>query len=283
MKKMFALVLMFAFISVLHAVAPAQGPSALYPFSMRYNPDLNLLRVFATPPGYDRYPEQKMTEFQAWLTNLPLLPPAMPVALWNGQVVQSYDSIGGVIDLGVGTEQQRDADIPIQLIMEYLRAAKGLGEYPFIVSPKDTMTFTKWLNGTYAFDSRMKLIHQPGPKRDASDDEYYRFMSLVMHFIEGRSLLLNLTPIEEKDIAPGSLYIQFKDDQDSLGHTAVILEVCINPKGEQLLLVGWGGRPARSFAVARPFPISDQVWFTVAELKDRLKEYGPGQFYRFKR
>ncbi|SYZ72012.1 exported hypothetical protein [Candidatus Zixiibacteriota bacterium] len=267
----------------LNMVSLAQGPSEIYPFSMKYNPELNLLRVFETPAGYERFPEQKMTHFQAWLTNLPLLPPAMPVALWNGEKVQSYDSIGGVIDLGVGTEQQQDPDIPIQLIMEYLRVAGALNDYPFVVTPTDTMTFGKWLDGTYTFDSRMKLIHTPGPKRVADANEYYRFMSMVMHFITGRTLLLNLSPIDEKDIDPGTLYVQFKNDQDSVGHTAVILDVCANAKGEQLLLVGWGGHPAQSFAVARPFPITDRAWFTVPELKDRLKDYGAGQFYRFKR
>jgi hypothetical protein len=272
-------------ILTLISISPvfSQGPPELYPFSMKYDPSLTLLTVMGTPYGYERYPESKMSYFQAWVTNLPLLPLDMPVARWDRPILMSADSVGGVIDFGIGTEHQTDFGIALQLIMEFHRATRTLGNYPLIINTGDTLTFDNWLTRKYSFNSRGKLIFKDVARRaDTSLVEYYRFLEFILGHTNGRSLLKNLVPIGEKDVAPGTLYIQFKKDlPDTMGHTAIILDVCTDSSGTIYLLVGWGGYPARSFYIARPWPVSDRIWFTIDELKKHLQEYGDGKFYRY--
>lgn len=259
----------------------SQTPSVLYPFSMEYNPDRTLIRI-DTPEGFDRYPIKNMDMFQAWLTNLPLCPTGRRVARWDNQAIMNADSVTAVIDFGVETSNQRDADIPLQLMMEFLRASNKLGDFPIILNQGDTVAYDKWLNGEYYYNSAQKLAYKDGPKREATDQEYYRYLQFVITQNDNKSLRRNLVPIAESEIIPGSIYIQFqKNAPDSSGHAAVILDVCANKNGETLYLAGWGGNPAHAFYVARPWPITKQTWFSLAELKQQLKEYGDGSFYRF--
>lgn len=280
MKRKVILSLLLAIIGLVPALA--QPPSPIYPFSMSYDSSLNLMTVVSEPPGFTRYPDAKVTPFQLWLTNLPLLPLNIAVARWDGQIIMRADSTGGVIDFGVGSENQKDADIPLQLLLEYLRVRGSLGNYPIIIRRGDTLTYNKWLNGIYSNGPRNELFYTPGEKREASEMEYYRYLQLIITENDGKSLIKNLIPVDDNNIAPGTIFVQFrKDVPDSTGHTAVILDVCTNPKGELRILAGWGGDPAQSFFVARPLPISDRVWFTLEEFKQRLQKYGEGNFYRF--
>jgi len=271
----------FLLFTIIAFSAFSQAPSALYPFSMEYNPDRTLIRI-DSPEGFDRYPIKKMDMFQTWITNLPLCPAGRRVARWDNQAIMSADSVTAVIDFGVATSNQRDADIPLQLMAEFLRASNKLGDFPIILNQGDTVTFDKWLNGEYYYNSAQQLAHRDGPKREASDQEYHRYLQFVITQNDNKSLRRNLVPITESEIAPGAIYIQFqKDAPDSTGHAAVILDVCANKKGETLYLAGWGGNPAHAFIVARPWPITKRIWFNLAELKQQLKEYGDGSFFRF--
>jgi hypothetical protein len=261
----------------------AQEPlSPVYPFAMEYNPKWTLLWAFQAPPGYERTPMSTMTDWTIWVTNLPLKPKNRSIAKWDRQIIGAADSINGIIDIGIASKNQKDADLPLQLAIQYLAARNQLYHFPVIVGEGDTVTFDRWLNGKYGTDGRGKVIYKKGDRREVSPKEFYRFLEFLFVQNENKTLLQNLEPVEEKDIRPGDLYIQFhKDDPDSTGHAAMIFDVCIDKEGEALLLAGWGGDPAHSLIVARPRKSRGKKWFSVEELKDHLSEYGDGRFYRF--
>lgn len=271
-------------LGILLSFATAAGQqSRLYPFSAEYDPERTLLRAFPAPPGYERSVMSELTPFTAWLTNLPLGDKYRPVVKWNNQIIFRADSINGVIDLGITSKHQRDADLPLQFAMEFLRVFGKLEQFPIILSPKDTVSYERWLNGKYRKDARQNLTYKKGKTRESTEKEYYRFIEFVMRYNENKTFLLNLNPIEENDVRAGDLFIQFdKNDSDSTGHTAMILDICKNKKGDILLLSGWGGNPARSFYVSRPWPVNERRWFTFEELNRQLAEFGEGKLYRFK-
>ena len=257
--------------------------SRAYPFAAKLYPNRILSKVVSPPKGYNRAPEEKLNDFQYWIVNLPMLLPEYPVTTYEGQKLFGADSTNGIINFDVSTPQQRNADIPIQLVAVYLLIKDSLGDHPFIVRDNDTITYGKFLSGNYILDSHRKMKYVPGEKRDSSNVEFSRFLQLTMGYTNNRTLLNNLEPIEEKDIAPGTFYVQFQNPPpDTIGHTAVILDVCYGPKGDKKVLAGWGGDPAHLFYVARPLPPSEKQWFSIPELKKFLAEYGEGKFYRFK-
>ncbi len=256
--------------------------SNIFPFSENYDSNNTLIMAIGEPSGYKRSTNIGMSVFMAWITNLPMRPKGSPVTKWNGQVMMGADSVNGVIDLGVGTINQKDADIPLQLVLEYLKARDALYDSPIIVGNGDTVTYNKWLNGKYLKDPRMNLIYEKGEKKENTLKEFYRFLEFVMVMNENKTLIKNLESVKEDGIMPGDLYIQFnKDDADSSGHCSIIFDVAANEKGEKVYLAGWGGTPPHALYVARPLPISYRRWFTMEELKERLAEYGEGEFYRF--
>jgi len=205
--------------------------SKIYPFSKDYNPGNTLLMSFPAPYRYNRLPSAEMIEYMAWITNLPLRPKGSPVYKWNRQIIMDADSVNGVIDIGVGTKNQKDADILLQLLMEYLNAIDALYYFPIIVGNDDTVTYNNWLNGKYLKKPRKNLIYEKGDKREHSIKEYYRFLEFVMTMTENKTLIKNLSPVKEKDILPGDLYIQFdKENTDSTGHASIIFDVCLMKK-----------------------------------------------------
>ena len=281
MKKAAILVAVIILMSTL--VFSQEQSSQLYRFSYEFDQDRILSLVVPAPQGYDRLPVSRLNLFMKWITNLPLKRADFPVARWDRQILMSADSINGIIDIAVATDNQKDADIPLQLMIEYLLARNELYDFPIIIGNGDTLTYRKWLNNDFATDARGNLITKESEEKEDTETQYYRFLEFVMVHNDAHSLLYNLEKVGPEDILPGDLFIQFRaDDVDTTDHTAMILDVSSNSEGELMLLAAWGGIPARSFAVARPLPISDDQWFTIEELKKRLAEYGDGEFYRFK-
>nr|MBN2278824.1 hypothetical protein [candidate division Zixibacteria bacterium] len=282
MKK--TLILSVTATLILCAAFAAGEQSKIYPFSLDYAPERSVLRVFPTPPGYERFPSTKMNTFMAWITNLPLENQYHPLIYWNQNIITRADSIAAVVDLAVGSVNQKDPDVAMQIVIEFLHAVGQLDNFPIILSPRDTITYDHWLGGSYKRDAHGSLVYKSGEKRPSNEKEYYRFLEFIFGRLENKNLLLNLSgPIEMKNIQPGDLYIQFDPkDPDSSGHTAMIFDICSNKDGAMMFLFGMGGDPARSLYLPRPWPVDNRNWFTPDEFKKSLAEFGPGNFYRLK-
>lgn len=280
MKNVIGILLTLAVFLLIVASVTAQ--TRHYPFSMEYNPQRTILNSFAAPSGYEKYPLAKMDRFMLWVTNLPLRKKEHPVVQWNRQVLIPPDSICGVVDLGVISRNQKDADLPLQFVLEYLRSENRLEEFPVILGKTDTVYYGRWLTGKYKTTARNDIIYEKDTTRPANDKEFYRFLEFCMNWTENKTLLLNLKPVKSEDIAPGDLYIQFdKDDPDSSGHAAMILDLCYGENEDTRLLAGWGGNPPHNFYLPKPHPGDDKPWMKIDELKRLLSEYGEGSFYRF--
>ena len=255
-----------------------------YPFSFNYNSTRTLIIVFNQPEGCVRFPIKQMSEYQIWLTNMPLKPVNTPVAWTNRHVVYEADSILGVIDLGVTSHNQKDPDIPIQILWSYYRTQKAYDKMAMVIDEGDTVRYSKWLEGSYSFKANGKLKYKSTGKREHTNKDFFRCLELAMARTSNKTLVnFNVDPITEKEIEPGDLFVQFKkDDPDSTGHTAMILDVCYDTDGKIFLLTAMGGDPAQSFYIPKPKSIN-RDWMTIDELKAFLSEYGDGNFYRFKK
>ncbi|UCD17910.1 MAG: hypothetical protein JSV44_03115 [Candidatus Zixiibacteriota bacterium] len=263
-----------------------EAKTRLYPFSFEYNSQRTLLLAYHAPQGYDRFPLSKMSEFQVWLTNLSLRKPGASVHDWQGQILIPADSVAGILDISVSSHNQKDADLPLYLLWMYHRVKGNFDKMSIILSKTDTLMYSRWLEGSYSLRPGGGLIFKPGKKRQHSLRDFYRCLEMAMSQTDSKNLLLNLTPIAEKEVRPGDLFIQFRDDDpDSAGHTAMIFDVC---RGKQvndiLLLAAWGADPPQSIYIPLNNPESKHnPWLTVAELQQQLANFGPGRFYRFAR
>jgi hypothetical protein len=259
---------------------PGDAPSKLYPFSFNYRDGYTLLMLFDTPRGYERFPDREMSKYQAWLTNLPVWPDYYYISRWSHYDTLGVGEVAAIIDLGVKTRNQTDVNIPLQLLWTARRVFNEIDKIEYALSPKDTISYERWLGGKFVFNGAGGLVYKEGQKREHSARDYFRFIEFVMGNNGGRQLVQNCRKVDFDDIEPGDLYVQFKeDDPDSTGHAAMILDICTNKSGEKLILTAWGGNPAHSFFIPKSPRPGFGPWLTLDEFTERLAEFGPGRFY----
>lgn len=282
-------VLIAIVLSLAATICPAQddpqsGPNKHYPFSFNYNEDYTLLKLFQPPAGYERYPDSGLSKYQVWLSNLPVWPKYYKVALWSEYDTVAVGKVAAVIDFGIKSKSQIGVNFPLQILWAARRVFNQPDKISYMLSTKDTITYTKWLNGKYAFNSAGAPVYKKTEKRKHSAKEYFRFVEFILSQNDGRLLARNCRKTDWKNIEPGDLYIQFgKDDPDSVGHAAIILDICNDKSGNMLLMAAWGGNPAHSIFIPKSSDPLRGPWLTPDEFKTRLSEYGPGDFYIFAR
>lgn len=284
MKKP-VLLLVIGLIITAGSLFGQKGTPRLYPFSFEYNPQRTLLLACPEPDGYTRVPLGELSKYQVWLTNIGLRNPGKNVHNWEGQIKLEDSLVYGVLDISIGTPQQKDADLPLYLRWIYYRVNDLLDSMSVVVSLSDTISYPRWLNGVYRLLPRGQgFNYEPGEGRIPSQTEFYRCLELAMGQLNNKNLLFNVTPIANKDIMPGDVFIQFDpNNPDSSGHTAMIFDVCRGKTNtDVLVLAGWSGDPPHSVYLPRDVNFKHGPWMSVAELQEHLAEFGEGRFYRFK-
>jgi hypothetical protein len=255
----------------------------LFPFAEDYNPERSLLQVVKTPQGYDRYPAKKMTPYQAWLSNLPLKPAGTPIISWDGDTLTPPDSFWGVLDIPITSPEITDADVPMLLLLTFFKLSGQIDKIKVRLKDGVLLTYDLWLSGTYYEDAVKPPVYVEGERRPDSDEEFQAFLDFVFRNVDNKILKNNLKNKDARVLRPSQLFLQFKDgDPDSAGHTAIILDVAQSPGKKQKLLVAYGGNPAQSIIIPRAWAGDESMWFTYEELREYLKEYGVGWYFRYK-
>jgi len=283
MKKS-VLVIVIGILVIVGNLFGQKSTPLLYPFSFEYNPQRTLLLTYSEPEGYVRVPLSDLSDYQVWLTNISLRQQKSNVHNWEGQILIDDSLVHGVLDISIGSPQQKDPDLPVYLRWIYYRVKDHRDSMSIVISSADTINYTRWLEGRYSLRPGGKgLNYRPEEKRPHNQTEFYRCLELAMGQINNKNLLLNVMPVADKDIMPGDLFIQFdSDDSDSSGHTAMIFDVCRGKTiNDILVLAAWSGDPPHSVYLPRDNRAEHSPWLTVAELRQHLAEFGEGRFYRF--
>ncbi len=283
MKKTAFLTLMMLTMAAA-AFCQSQGtPKELFPFATEFDSKRSLVVLCPTPQGFDRFPTSSMTPFQAWLTNLPLLPQGRSAVGWKGNKLTGNDwSKDGVIDIPVTSPDITDADILPLLALNFFVLDSTIYTFRIMLTEKDTLSYGRWLEGEYSGDIKSGFKYIRGERKTDTGEEFRRYLAFVTRHFDNKMLMKNAEPITHIRIRPGNMYIQFKpDDPDSVGHTTLILDVCRNVGSEIKVLAAMGGNPAQSLIVPRVWEAPEKKWFTIDELVAFLRPHGTGFFYRY--
>jgi hypothetical protein len=252
-----------------------------YPFAQEYDEERSLIWIADTPEGYERFPQDVMTLFQVWLTNIPLLPSGSEVKDWQGNAIGQADSSLGILDLKIDKPYCTDVDFPIILYLHYFNLAGTLEKVRILITRTDTLTYEKWLNGECTYNKKDGFTYTPGKTRVASQKEFQGYLDFVTKHLDAYMLARNVRLIKDKKVRPGNMYIQTKGDSRTISHVAMILDICRVNRIEYKVLVAYGGDPAQSIVVPRAWESAERKWMTIPELREHLKEFGSGSFYRF--
>ena len=276
--------LMAAGIMSLAQVAPKK--SAPFPFSQYNDPKLSLINVVSNPEGYERYPSKRLTLYQHWLSNLPLKPKNTPVLNWKGEIISKADTLNGIMDINMDSKYITDADIPVLLIMHFYRLQGKLEEFNINLKDNLVVNYKDWLRGKYIDEKdRDVYFRNEGLRRIDTDEEFENYIDFVTKIFDTKALRKNVEHVDSRAAKASHMFIQFReDDPDSVGHTAIVLDIAVLIDNPRKMLIAHGGNPAQSVVVPRAgYTVGDQ-WYTLEELREgkEFKKYGMGYMYRWK-
>jgi len=282
------LIILLIFLLTIGSIISAQETEQIknpFPFAQYNNPKMSLISQVANPEGYDRYPADKLTMFQLWLSNLPLMPKETPVLNWKGKKIAEADEHNRILDMKIESKYITDADIPVLFLMHFFRMQGKLDKFKIVLKKNFTVNYSDWLKGEYVDEKNRGLyFRNKGLSRVDSDEEFQKYVEFVVKYFDTKSLRMNVSHADSRVFQPSHMYIQFKEnDPDSIGHTAVILDIAFAEYKPRKMLVAYGGNPAQSVVVPNIGKLGiNGGWLTFEELREHLKEFGGGYIYRWK-
>ncbi len=255
-----------------------------FPFARLNDPKLSLISQVTNPAGYVRYPTDRLTKYQLWLSNLPLLPSGSPVLNWKGKTISKPDTLNRILDMNIDPRYITDADIPVLLLMHFFHLQGKLEKFNIILRKNLVVNYKDWLRGKYVDEKDREIYFKnEGLSRVDSDEEFQKYMEFVTKNFDTKSLRMNVEHTDSRVFEPSHMFIQFKeDDPDSIGHTSVILDIAVAEYKPRKMLVAYGGNPAQSVVLPNAGMTTEARWLTLDELREHLKEYGMGYIYRWK-
>lgn len=262
----------------------AQQNSEPFPFAQYNDPNLSLITQVPNPVGYDRYSSDRLSLFQHWLSNLPLMPPGTPVLNWKGKKVAKADTLNRVIDMNIDSKYITDADILVLFAMYSFRLQGILDSFNIILNENLVVNYKSWLQGKY-IDEKDKDIYlrNEGLSRLDTDEEFQNYVKFVTKYFDTKSLRKNVEHTNSNFAKATNVFIQFRDDDpDSIGHSAVILDIAVAEYQPRKMLIAHGSNPAQSIVIPTTGKETDGNWFTLDELREHFKEFGMGYIYRWK-
>jgi hypothetical protein len=238
------------------APPPAPSPAALaarYPW-LASRPDAlgHLAQRVAAPRGYRRVP-LAAGSFGAWLRDLPLEPPGVPVLSHRGAVIlpPDHQNLTAVVAIDVGAQDlQQCADSVIRLHAEW-RWSQGHRDQSYRAASGAEMPFARWARGervTVSGPAGSKLTWAPATRPDDSYHAFRAYLATVFGWANTGSLARDTSPIALADLRPGDFVVQ----PGGPGHAVLVLDLATDPEGHRVVLLGQGFMPAQSFQVLHP-------------------------------
>lgn len=212
----------------------------------------------STPEGYTRINYNEST-FSGWIQNLKTKYNRELIDYRGRELSRQY-SVMAVVEMELLFEEDLEqcADYCMRFWAEY-----------HITSKKTEKLF---------------LYNYSGKKEYYKSDKNMKKF-LRTHFANSNSYSIKMgaTPINENQIMPGDMIVQ--NSNGGIGHVSMIMDECINSKGEKLYLIGFSFMPAQEFHIERAENSYGQNgWFTLKGyykfLKERL-DFGKPVLRRF--
>ncbi len=220
---------------------------------------------YLMPEGFHLPDSSQLSGFAVWVQNFPIWHQWKSVGQWDGGKAFNYDEVSRVVHLPWTGPTFTDRAIPIRILGEYLRYVHREFDLSIFPPAGEELSYSGWLSGKPAYNSRMELFIKPGERRDSSDAEYYQYLTFVMAGTTYKSLARNCDPIEAADIMPGDLYLAYDTTADS-GQVYVVMHVVKNDLGDQRFIVATGCRSACDFYIPKVNPDRNDPWVTVGDI-----------------
>lgn len=282
MKKL--ILILFA-LTLIPTLITAQEVSLkdFYPFAEQFDSSRVALVQCPEPKGFNRYPSNQMTPFQFWLTNFPLKPKGTPITDWQGNKIREAGD-DAILDIPVKSPDFNDEDLLIYMALNFMYFDSAVYKFEIHLSETDVINYDLWLRNDYSGTDQTGIIvkQRDEPKIDTYG-QFNLYLNYVLTNITPETIMLNTKVISHDRVRPGHMFIQFSDQEmTKVSHVSLVLDVCNRVERVPWMLLAYGGDPAQSIIIPNGYAEdANKKWLSVEGVKDQLKQYGKGFFYRF--
>lgn len=188
----------------------------------------NIRTRFQCPSGYQRVVPE-MNSWAAYLQNLPLKPHGTPVRHFDGTLKPNTAAYCAVVDLPLhGNQNHQCADAIMRLRAEYLFGQQKYNEIEFLFVNGTNFNYTNYLSGKTPTTSNL-----------------WSYLEKVYAYSSTLSLDKQLKSKLSKDLAIGDVFIK----GGSPGHAVIVVDKCINDKGEVKFMLAQSYMPAQDIQI----------------------------------
>lgn len=217
---------------------------------------------FPVPEGYERIACDE-NSFGSFLREYPLLADGESVHLYDGSLKGNQQDHVAVfaMDMTEGNLQQC-ADSVLRLYAEYLYQTKQYDKMNFHLTNGFELSFAKWKSGMrVSVDGNLTRWVSSAAPSDSQEifESYLRFL---FSYAGTLSMGKECKSSELADVQPGDVFLY----SGSPGHVVLVLDVCVNSKGERGFLLGQGYMPAQQFHVLKNPAHEEDPWYYTSEV-----------------
>ncbi len=195
---------------------------------------------FNVPEGYKRI-ESAPNTWESFLQNLPLKAHGSQVKLYDGTLKSNTSAYLAVVDLSIGNRDLHQcADAIMRLRADYFNAQEKYSEIEFLFVSGKRSNYKTWL-GT----------------RPPNAKNYWAYLENVFNFASTLSLDKQLIHKEINQLQIGDVFIK----GGSPGHAVIVVDKCINAKGEVKFMLAQSYMPAQETQILVNPASSESPWY----------------------
>jgi len=222
----------------------------------------NLYRRIDEPEGFYRL-KVEPGSFGEWLRFLPVHPEGKKVLLHNGELKNRQDVHAAVVNIDPGTSDlQQCADAVMRLRAEYLFSTAQYSRIHFNYTSGDNCDYTDWTKGGRIKVAGNKTSHVVTDQRSEKSDHgaFRTYMNSVFMYAGTLSLTREMISVPVDSMRIGDVFIY----GGSPGHAVLVVDMCVNEKGEKLFMIAQSYMPAQEIHVLKNPGDSDlSPWYPV--------------------
>ena len=217
----------------------------------------------AEPEGYKREKDEEGS-FSWFLRNYEMKEHGAPVLLYDGTEKANQDAHAAVFRLPLEAEDlQQCADSVMRVYAEYYFQSGQYQKIVFKFTNGFLCSYPKWIEG-YRVDFSGGTSWKKTASYDLSYESFLKYLRIVFSYAgtaSMESLESETIPLEEMGI--GDVILK----GGSPGHVVMVVDMCINDKGEKAYLLAQGYMPAQEFHVIKNPLHSQDPWYYEDEMQ----------------
>ena len=252
-----------------------------YPFISLKDTIYTFETEFTFPEGYSRINKTDLTDFQSWVSFIPIWHQYKAVGIWKGNKAFEKEEISRVVHIPWRGQNHTNVGFPLRIFAEYYNLYDK--EYNFNVSPKEgeLMTYERWLKSDFRLGPRGDVKFLESQQRDSSSVEFYKYLNMAMRHSNYKSLAQNCDSISIKELAPGDLVIAH-DQKSKKGRVYFVLNIIENDNGNKLYALATGCEEACDFYIPLFNLDRNSPWIDSARIIQLIAKYPESGFFRWK-